>query len=380
MNKKIRIMHVNGRLDTGGIEEVIYTTAKYNNNEKYELAFIVYREKEGYTSKIEEMGFPIFALDLEKALLDLRVLPKIVNIFKSYRPHIVHFYQGSMIGRVAAKIAGIPIIIRNEMDLNYNRHGLRRKLSVLAKNSLNPLADKLIACSSAVKDFWWKSNNDKCAVIHIPFDLSKFPSVEFNSKRKFFKNGKYPVIGTVSRINHEKGHKYLIQAMPKIIEAFPSVRLKIVGTGPLLKDMKGLAESMALSSSIEFTGFVQDLFQELSRMDVFILPSLTEGFPVSILEAMAAELPIAASAVGGIPEMVEHGNTGLLFAPKNPDSISDAIVGMLSDNRRLWEMGKNGKQKVMAEFSPEVYVRKLDDLYQDLLQKKLVSDRNRYQQ
>jgi len=123
-------------------------------------------------------------------------------------------------------------------------------------------------------------------------------------------------------------------------------------------------------NSIEFTGFVEDLAAEFAKLDLFILPSLTEGFPLSILEAMASGLPVAATPVGGIPEIIEHGRTGLLFRAKDPSAIADTVISILSDHEKALAMGKQGYEKAIREYSPATYSKKLDVLYQELLRYK----------
>jgi len=371
-------MHINGWLDVGGIEEVLLITAKFNLREKYDLAFVSYRGNDGYAGlELQKLGYPVYGLNLTSAMYDIRVITCLVKLFKEYKPQIVHFYQkSSFIGRIAAKIAGIPVILCNEMDLNYNHVGMIAVFTKYLRKMPNVITDKVIVCSNAVRNYWDGKNSPKYMVIHVPFDSSKTlpETLYFAGKQKkgFFKNEKGPVIGTISRIAPEKGHEYLIQAMPEIIDAFPTTRLKIVGTGPLMEDMKALAKDLGLERVIQFTGFVEDLNSEFSTMDVFVLPSLTEGFPLSLQEAMAAKIPVAASAVGGIPELIDHGITGLLFSPKDSDEIAHSMIELLSDFEKAKQMGERGWEKVTTTFSPQIYIDKYDRLYNDLIESKSI--------
>jgi len=239
------------------------------------------------------------------------------------------------------------------------------------------LADKIIACSEAVRKYWERKASDKYTVIYLPIDTEKFGKLEYQHGSIGFKNGKNPVLGIVSRLFPGKGHEYLIKAMPKILNRFPSTKLKIIGTGPIMEELKSLTKLIKLEDSILFTGFVEDLYSVLSSLDIFVLPSLTEGFPLSIMEALAVGLPVAATPVGGIPELIENYKTGILFAKQNSDAISEAIIKLLSDYESAKKMGERGRQKVIQEYSPQLYVKKLDDLYQDLLaQKKMIPSPN----
>ncbi len=372
MSDKIRIMHVTGTLNVGGVEELLRITAKYNLKNKYDLTFITCHSSDGFISqKIQEMGYKVCGLNVTQRIYDLRMIPKLIQIFRVYKPHIVHFYfKISFLGRIAAKMARVPVIICNEVDMDWEEYGVGPRYIAMIKRRMNFLADKLIASSIAVRNYWDKNASDKYLVIYEPCDLTKLPITCSSSNGSSYKNGEYPVLGVVSRIWPKKGHEDLIRAMPHIISAFPLTRLEILGTGPLMAKMKALTKSLGLEKAVKFRGFVEDLYPALSSLDVFVFPTLTEAFPISVMEAMAVGLPVAASDVGGIPEMVEHGKTGLLFSPKNPVSLADAVIKILSDYKKAKLMGERGRLKVNEEFSPELYIQKYDALYSELLEAK----------
>ncbi|MCB0165115.1 MAG: glycosyltransferase family 4 protein [Anaerolineae bacterium] len=344
-------------------------TAKYNPREKYDLAFVACGSCEGFIGQeIKKLGYPTYGLNLTTNIYDLRLLPKLVQLLKSYKPDIVHFYfKISFLGRIAARLAGVPIIICNEVDMAWEEYGFGIGLMAHVKRRMDFLAHKVIACSNAVRDYWDRNNSNKYAVIYLPIDMAKFTKQNISANGASFKNNDYPVMGMVSRIYPGKGHEYLLKAMPKIRQSIPNAKLKIVGTGPLMSELQSLSNSLNLNGAVEFTGFIEDLSAELSAMDLFILPSLTEGFPLSIMEAMATGLPVAATPVGGIPEMIEPGETGMLFPTKNPDALADAVVEILRDPENAKRMGQQGRQKAIKQYSPEIYIKQLDELYQELL-------------
>ena len=190
-------MHVNGWLDVGGIEEVLLTTAKFNLREKYDLAFVSYRRNDGYAGlELQKLGYPVYGLNLTSAMYDIRVITSLVKLFKEYKPQIVHFYQkSSFIGRIAAKIAGIPVILCNEMDLNYNHVGMIAVFTKYLRKMPNVITDKVIVCSNAVRNYWDGKNSPKYMVIHVPFDSSKTlpETLYFAGKQKkgFFKKAEF---------------------------------------------------------------------------------------------------------------------------------------------------------------------------------------------
>ena len=410
MNKKIRIMHIAWGLDKGGVEELLLITAKFNLQEKYDLAFTTCIPKEGAISrKIQQLGYPVYELNTSGRVFDFLMIPKLMRIFHCYQPDIVHFYtKVGVMGRIVAKLARIPIILCNEVDLLGKEPRIDLRLIAMLKRRTDFLADRIIACSKSVRQHWDRNNSDKYLVMYLPIDMEKvttfwttyYPKSSENSsmvsadstpsvangdqenslagftdnelicKKALFKNGSGPVIGIVSRVYPGKGHEYLIKAMPRILNVYPKAKLRIIGTGTLLTDMKNLAHSLNLGGAIEFRGFVDNLYSELNKLDIFVLPSLSEGFPLCIMEAMAMGIPIAATPVGGIPELIVHEKTGVLFATRNPDSLSETVIKLLADFNKTKLMGLRGKEKVINEFSPEVYIKNLDSLYQELLVEK----------
>jgi glycosyltransferase involved in cell wall biosynthesis len=367
---KIKVMHVIGRLDVGGAEEFLLITAKFNLKEKYRLIFVSCQGG-GYISRqIESLGYPVFELNLSNRVYDLRIIPRLVKIFKEHKPQVVHFYSKiSLNGIIAARIAKVPTIICNHIDM-WGSWGIGLACAGYIFRGLTIFADKMIACSEAVNKFWHKNKTQRHMVMYLPFDTTMSLPKKSVLNDKNFKNNEYPVIGTVSRINSGKGLEELIVGMQNIITAFPSAKLLIVGTGPLFKDLKNFVEKRNLRGSVIFAGFVENLSDVFESMDVFVLPSLTEGFPLVIIEAMAAGLPVAASSVGGIPEMIKDKHNGRLFPPKNPEAIADAVINLLSDHHNRRKIAREGKKNVYYKYSPQRYMKKMDVLYRDLVDQK----------
>lgn len=371
MHEKIRIMHVAWGLDKGGVEELLFITAKFNLQQKYEVAFTTWASKKGVISeKIEKLGYPVFELNVSSRILDLRAVPKLLRILRTYRPDIVHFYAKiGFSGRIVAKLAGVPHIICNEVDLFARNASLNLRLLAVLKRHTDFLADKVIACSKAVRQYWDPKNSSRYTIMYLPIDTGKLSVTPVNTSAHGgpFKTASAPVIGIVSRMHPGKGHEYLIKAMPQILNAYPNARLRVIGTGILQTELENLARSLNISLSVDFKGFVEDLFPEFFTMDLFVLPSLSEGFPLSIMEAMAMGVPVAATPVGGIPELIIPGETGELFAEKDPDSLAETVIRMLGDYENTVATGLRGKNKVLSECTPEAYIKNLDCLYQELL-------------
>ena len=191
-----------------------------------------------------------------------------------------------------------------------------------------------------------------------------------------------PLVGVVARLEPEKGHATLLDAWPKVLRRVPAARLLVVGEGSLMEDLHAQAEGLGLlgeacegdrcvgtrharpGAKVVFTGRRDDVPSVTAAFDVAVLPSYREALGLVILEAMALARPVVATEVGGIPEMVEDGVTGLLVAPRDPDALADAIVRLLTDHPLADTLGRNGYRLVRDRFCVERMVAAYEVLYE----------------
>jgi len=173
----------------------------------------------------------------------------------------------------------------------------------------------------------------------------------------------------VGRMVEVKGLQYLIKAMDNIVSGYPNAHLTLIGDGPLKKKFKRVVKELSIDSNISFIGFInnEDVMQYLESSDIFVLPSISEGFPVVILEAMAVAKPVVASNVGGIPDAVEDGNTGFLVEPKNPEQLTEKISYLIDHPEERKRMGNNGRRMVEEKFTWDKITGKIIGIYKNIL-------------
>jgi glycosyltransferase involved in cell wall biosynthesis len=168
---------------------------------------------------------------------------------------------------------------------------------------------------------------------------------------------RHVIIGTAGRLSPVKGHEYLVRAAARIVQEERDARFLFVGSGPLEPGLRDLARQLVVDHACVFVDPAIDrrasVYDLIAAMDVFVLPSLHEGIPMALLEALALERPIVASAVGGIPEVVTHEATGLLVEPKNDRALADACLDLVRDRNRARALALRGRQTVEREFSHE---------------------------
>jgi glycosyltransferase involved in cell wall biosynthesis len=204
------------------------------------------------------------------------------------------------------------------------------------------------------------------------FAATERPHLEMTA-REWDIDGNTTVIGTLARFHKQKGHSYLLEAMTRVQTQRPGTRALLVGDGPLRPEMEAKAGELDLSETVIFTGIRRDVPEILALLDVFVLPSLWEGLPVALLEAMAAGLPVVATRVGGVPEVVIDGVTGLLVPPRDPEALSETILRLLQDSDLRHRMGQAGQERVREHFSVDQMIRKTEALYERLLAEKELS-------
>lgn len=228
-------------------------------------------------------------------------------------------------------------------------------------------ADKVISVSNATAEWLVtrrKVPRDKVMIIPYGVNLEIFkPNTNDAMRKELHIEPNHVVIGQVSRLNEQKGHQYLIDAAPQIISQNKNVRFVLVGDGPLQHNIKQQIRDKGLVEYFELLGFRRDVPELLRTFDIFTLPSLYEGLPNVVLEAMASGLPVVATPVDGTKEAVVHNKTGLLVPEKEPGPLADALIKLVQDPQLAEKMGLAGRKRVEEKFSLNVQVSRFEELY-----------------
>lgn len=225
----------------------------------------------------------------------------------------------------------------------------------------------VVAVSAAVRDKLLHSGiaNDKVLLIRNGVDASKFGGAMdvLEIRREFGFGATDKIIGAVGRLSREKGHSDLLQACERILTHEPNSRLLIVGDGPLRGELVRKAKALGLDQRVVFAGQRQDVAKLLSAMDVFVLPSLTEGQPMALLEAMAAGRAIVATAVGDVPAILKGGDAGILVAPGDTIGMADGILRLLRDASQASAYSRRAKTEVIEHYSSAAMAKEYLKVY-----------------
>ncbi|MFQ5685362.1 MAG: glycosyltransferase family 4 protein [Candidatus Scalindua sp.] len=391
--KKTRVVHIITRLDKGGSAETTLLTVSALNREKYEV-FLVHglslesnmsiMEKEAVgldISLAEAKGVRLFTLpSLVRRLSFKNDLPAFISIYrliKRISPHIVHTHtsKAGALGRLAAYLAGAPIIIHSPHGHVFHSYygPVMTRIFVFAEKISSFMTNKIVALTKREKEEHLEvgiASPEKFAIIHSGVMLDELVNKSIDAKTKKNELGippGYNVVGTIGRLVPIKGYKYLISAAKKIIEEIDKTVFVIVGDGYLKSELEKHAEALGVRKNIIFTGWRSDASEILCLFDIFVLPSLNEGMGRVLIEAMALGKPVVASSVGGILDLVRNGENGILVPPRDSDALGEAILQLIRNKDMAGELGKNGKAKIYPEFDASVMVRQVDDLYDSLL-------------
>jgi glycosyltransferase involved in cell wall biosynthesis len=196
---------------------------------------------------------------------------------------------------------------------------------------------------------------------------SEVRSQKSEVRREFGLAKDAPVIGAIGRMVWQKGFEYLIQAIPDIVRDVPDTKFLLVGDGPLRESIEALGKELRVKDNMIFTGFRRDIRKILSAVDLLVIPSLFEGFPMITLEGMAMAKPIVATNIDGITEQITDGVNGFLVPPKDPSALAKAVIRVLNDRKTARTMGLSARNKVEQEFSVEKMIAETEKVYLPLL-------------
>lgn len=292
---------------------------------------------------------------------DLRTISEIRNYTREKKIPLIHS-QGYK-SNIYALLSTINTKTKKMSTChNWSENSVKMKLYMYLDKLLLNKFDKIIVVSEALKKELSDSKIPlrKISVISNGIEASRFDaSVDVRQIRKSLSiNEDEYVVGTVGRLTEEKGHKYLLKAVRTILKIYPKTKFLIVGEGPLRKRLEFLSKKLEIENNVIFTGIQKDIPSIIAAMDIFVLPSLDEGLPMALLEAMAARKPIIASNIGGIPKAVQNDQTGLLIRPADVEQLSEAILKLLGDKEKASFLAKNGYDKVKNEFSSKKMAEK----------------------
>ncbi len=310
----------------------------------------------GFRSRLNQ---GVEVLSLNKRLgHDLPTFVKLVRLLQRIRPHIVHSRNWATFDAVlAARLAGVPVVIHGEHGREFTDPEGRNSRRNRARRLFAPLVSRFVTVSNHLRRWLVEEVRipaQKVITIHNGVDTTRFaPTDRAAARAALGLASGQPVIGTVGRLDPVKDHATLIRAFSRVRSTCGDVTLLIAGDGPCKEDLQALVATLGLNEHVRFLGERHDIPGVLAAMDVFVLPSIAEGISNTILEAMAAGLPVVATRVGGNPELVEDGVNGILVPQGDSEALATAVATYLRDPHLLEVHGKSSRLRAVEAFGLE---------------------------
>lgn len=362
----------------------MYTIGRALDRTRFEMDVYCINEGGDMQPELERLGYRVVwlegAWDYRRRLMpySVRQTLRLASMLRAARYDVVHthIFPADVIGRVAGRLAGVPVMVKSLHNMGQwktNRH-------ILIDRFLGRWTGAVICCSAYQLEVASAQERLRPGVgvlinngvaLH-RFDVPRSPALA----RDLGLDPERPIVGTVGRMVEAKGHKYLVEAIPQVLARRPDVQFLFVGDGPLRST---LWEQLPVSArrSVCFAGARHDIPELMALMHVFVFPSISEGFPIAPLEAMAARVPVVASDIRPLRDIVVPGETGVLVPAHASGPLSEALVTMLEDRAQRAAYGARGRRRVEAHFTDEQMVRATEALYVRLLAAKLAARRAR---
>ncbi|RJR42404.1 MAG: glycosyltransferase family 1 protein [Deltaproteobacteria bacterium] len=371
---KINVLFVIKPVQWSGADRVLMDVAAALNREKYRVIFAVIGLHPEQEAKIPD-HFPQIRFDMpnlhgwRQFIFCLR-LGWVILKHKIKIIHMNSYHPGNYV-RLAAYLFRVPIIIDHWHG--FNRFSFKRRMLCRLYNRFTDLS---FAVSSGVGDYVREqcgTDPAKMRVLYNAVDLARFTGGKTSRKvrEELGIPPEEPVVGLVARLDHRaKGHPELIRAMA-LLKNRLTFHAMMVGGGRRQEEMRDLAGSLGLGDRVHFLGNRRDVPELLGAMDIFVLPSHSEGVSLAVLEAMAAGLPVIVSAVGGLPEIVKHEENGLLIPPKDAEALAGSLARLLENPDLARRLGEKAREHIREKYSLERMAQVVNDAYDELVAKKL---------
>lgn len=372
----VRVMYVVDHLKIGGVQTHLVQLLSRLDERRFVPMVCALKARGELRGALEAMGVPVFDGGLGPSLKGwggLRVAWRLARLLRRERVDIAHAYlfHPNVLTPMAARLAGIPAVVASKRSLDRYPDLIPR----LACKLGNALAHRITVNAEAVRRFVISEEGGSPRKMRlIPNGVSEEALAASGDRRAKRREldlpPDSPVVGAVSRLAWKKGVRYLLDAVPRLLESVPDVTVLIVGDGPLRIELEAQASALGIGERVRFLGSRQDALELLSAFDVFVLPSVIEGMSNALLEAMAARLPVVATEVGGNSEVVVDGETGFLVPPGDAGQLAAAIVKLLQAPEMAREMGAAGRGRVEEQYRVDVMVRRIEELYDSLVSRR----------
>jgi glycosyltransferase involved in cell wall biosynthesis len=365
----VRVVYIAHAFQVGGAEEMVLNLVRRLPRDRFEPHVCCIHEAGPIGEEIQRTGTPVTVLGLTPGMRQPAAVDGIRRYLRRTKPDLVHTFllTASLYGRLAAILARVPVIIGSEVNV----YARKRRRHIWLERALMSYTDCVVVSAESVREFYIRQIHADPAKVAVIYNAVDWDQIQTTKDRDAIRSALGLgaadfVVGIIARLTEQKGHRYLFDAVSQT-DALRHVHLLVVGGGELERELKCRAETLGMSSRVHFVGARRDLGDLLSAMDLFVLPSLWEGLPLSLVLAMGAGVPVVSTAVAGVPEVVEDGRTGLLVPPGDAAALADAMVTLVRRAELRDRLAYQARASVLPRFGVDAYVSAMSRLYERLL-------------
>ena len=372
---KHKIVQYTDSISYGGAEKSLFNLLKGLDSKIWE-PILVYHANSGistFIDNVKKLNIQTIELPAIETLSKFKLIELTIKCLRSINPSIFHAHLPWTLrcsdGIISSYLAGYKNIVITQHGYENTNISSSRKLDIqlIYERLISILVKRYIAVSYGQVKLLKKAvlSADKVRVVRNGVYIEDFPNNTIKNLSEFLKldRNKFRIILTVARLDKLKGHTYLLDAVNKI----PDALFLFAGEGPERKSLEERAREQNILDRVLFLGYREDIPELLNACDLFVLPSLQEGLPLTVLEAMASEKPVIATQIAGINEIITNGENGLLVSPRDGDALAEAIGTLLTNPNLSRDLAVSGKSLVSREFTAKRMVREVTDIYAELL-------------
>ncbi|MFZ3091287.1 MAG: glycosyltransferase family 4 protein [Nitrospirota bacterium] len=384
----LKIAYIITPIEFGGAERVNLNFLKNVDRSKFQIAPIIltrpWEEDNFFIQELKKIDYPIYKVPVAiRPRSEGRDYFRVIRCYK-----IIHsILKGNSFDLVHthgyfADIVGIPVARKLKIPSISTFHGsILTDRNLIIYGMLDRIAlkfsNKIIAVSEDIKNYLNKNGIKESSIevienaVQTVIDTSTLIHNRQKKRKLLEIKEEEFVVGYIGRLSVEKGIKYLLEAISMLNSDIP-VKVLIIGDGPQKRELEDLVKERGCEGRVIFTGFQKDTENWMPVLDVFVLPSLTEGTPMALLEAMACEIPVIASAVGGVPKLIESGKNGILIQPAKPQEIKNALIMLFKNNSLLKSLSNEAQKTIRLKYDIKDWVGKIENEYLKICKRTLI--------
>ncbi len=368
MTRQHHVVYLLHSLGRGGTENGVVNLLNRMDHDRFRFTIALVQRERSMLERVERAGVDVVTVGKRWGNDPLFPI-KLTQLFRKLKPDLVHTRGFACIeGIPAARLAGVPAIVHSEHGRDVDEaHRMKPRRAAL-RRILYPMADVVMTVSDELRNSILaqvKTNPGKLVCLPNGVDLERFRAMPTAaaSRRLLGLPETGLMIGSVGRHDPVKDYGSLLRAFARLRTDHAGLGLVLCGDGPQHAALRDAATALGVADDVHFLGFRDDIANVLSAIDLFVLPSLTEGMSNALLEAMASGLPCVATEVGGNGEILEHGRTGFLVPPSDPERLRAALRRLVDSEKLARRMGDAGRLRVATRFSLDAMIARYEDLY-----------------